>query len=114
MIETTVITTPSGHKVTIKNGLTYGESRQIQRMLAGAMTIDPKTQESHLDGAALYDSQDLALKLLVTQIDTKDGQTITEADQILAMVFTWPGGDGEFLYNRINEMTTPKPQKKGA
>lgn len=118
-METTLITTPSGHKVTIKNGLTYGENRQIQRVIAGGMKVDPKTQETSIDGSAIYDSQDLAVKMTVQSIQLANGTVVQGGEQCLALILSWEGAeeeDGKAIYDKINDLTksSTTPEKRGA
>ncbi len=117
-METTLITTPSGHKVTIKTGLTYGDKRQIERVFLQSAKVDPRQPEKmNFEASAMYDAQDLAVKLLVTKVEIKDGTTFDQPDERLPLaILEMDEADGKAVYDRINELTTPTdtPEKKGA
>lgn len=118
-MESTVITTPSGYQVTFKPFVTIGDKRQIQRVLMKTAKIDPNDPKNmEFDSSALYDAQDLAVKLLIEKIDKpgEDAYRKTDPDEILKAVLSWPEEDGDLVYARINALTeNPLPkEKKGA
>lgn len=112
------ITTPTGWKAVLKPFMTFGDKRQLERVWAETMTLDASTQQTQVSGKALYDAQDKAVELMVTELIAPDGSgSTTTPDAILAKIMELPEADGRAIYDKINELTAssiPAGQKKGS
>lgn len=106
-----VITTPSGYKVTVKDFITFGQRRELERILISASKVNPQTQTmGEISPSALYDVQDKAVEMLVTQIEKGHEQQII-ASGFVSEIASWKEEDGAVVYAKINEITTPKSQE---
>jgi hypothetical protein len=117
-MEPILITTPSGYKVTFKPFVSFGVKRQIQRVLMASAKVDPKDPDKiEFSPAAMLDSQDLAVKLLVERIEVKGQETtyVTIPEQVLETIQGWPEPDGQAVYDKIDQLTnsTEDPKKRG-
>lgn len=99
--------TPSGHRVFLKQFLTFGQKRDIEKVFASKVKVDPLTQKSEVDGSVLYDAQDLGVKYLIEKIIDKDSKEYT-GDDILPAILSWPEEDGKLVYDKIDEITSLK------
>lgn len=99
--------TPSGHRVFLKSFLSFGQKRDIEKVFASKVKVDPLTQKSEVDGSVLYDAQDLGVKYLVEKIIDKDGKEYT-GDEVLSVILSWSEKDGKLVYDKIDEITAIK------
>jgi hypothetical protein len=109
------LTTPSGWKAVIKPFMTFGDKRALERVFAEGMTLDAKG-DPHASGKSVYDAQDKAVSLMVTELTHEDGRTSNDAQTILAWIMGMPEEDGRMIYDKVNELTNPTPQgeKRGS
>ena len=100
--------TPSGYIVELKDKLTFGEMRLLQKGLFEGMTAEiGKTPQ--LSMTKLLEFGEKAFPLLVTKI-TIDGKEV-EGD-LLKVVNSWDNEDGEALFNQINVISQPQVDNK--
>ena len=118
-MQSTTFTTPSGHKITIKPFVTFGDKRQLSRALMDTTDIDPnKPGDMRVKGKAMLDVQDLAVSLLIEQVELKDGTVhLGSGNQaIVDVIMAMPEEDGQMIYDKIDKLSTDSLtlQKKGA
>lgn len=106
-----VIKTPSGYSVELKDFLTFGQRRAIEKLLISKSKINPQTQSlSDIEPSLLYEVQDEAFKMLVTKIINDKG-TVVEGD-LFKFVNELPEEDGQLIYKTINDITNSQGKKK--
>lgn len=100
------ITTPSGYEVSIKDFLSFGEKRQLEKLIASRIKIkadsNQKIDMAPVDASINYEMQDMAFGFLVQKI-IKGEQEITT--NLYDEIMSWPEGDGQAVFNAINEVT---------
>lgn len=94
-IPTTTIKLPvSGKEVVVYNYLTTGENRQVQKAMVRGTKVNPESgRVDDIDGAVLFDVQDLAMSFLIKDFNKE------EIDSLVIE-------DGDFLYAKVQEITT--------
>lgn len=98
-----ILKTPSGYSVELKDKLTFGEMRELQKgLFAGMKTEVGKAPE--IDFVKLLEYTERAFPYLVIKI-IKDGKEV-EGD-LLAEVNSWSNEDGESVFNQITAISQP-------
>jgi hypothetical protein len=111
-MENITYTTPSGYTVHLKPFLTFGDKRALERVFAEGMSVDATNGTSQASGKAIYEAQDKAVELMVVKIEM-EGKTI-DGDQILPAIYAMQDPDGRAIYDKVNELSSPKGEKAGA
>lgn len=114
-----IITTPSGYNVTIKDYMSFGASREIQRvtlstvkvMVNGSKKEVKEDNAFELSPTIYYDMQDKAIELLVEKIE-KSEQVITS--DFVKEISNWSKEDAKPVYDKIDEYLKAESVKKGA
>lgn len=106
------ITTPSGHVVELKDMVTYGDQRAVRRVIQSGMKVDIESNKRMMAGDVLMDAEETALRRLVIAVTPKDGQKITDPNQILDLVYSWPPADGTAVFQAVNKLTTEAESPK--
>ncbi len=111
-----IITTPSGYEVHVKDFLSFGEKRQLEKLIASRIKVkadaDNKVDISPVDGSVNYEMQDMAFGFLVQKI-LKEGAEITTS--LYDEIMSWHEADGKAVFDAINEVTAAplvQPKKK--
>src|SRR5262245_38298935 len=105
-----IITTPSGYEVHLKDYLSFGEKRQLEKLIASRVMVktdgSQKVDIAPVEGSINYDMQDMAFGFLVLKV-VKDGQELTA--NLYDEIMSWREADGQAVFNAINEVTSPAP-----
>lgn len=105
-MELTQITTPSGHKVFVKPYLTYGQSRELQRMWLKNIRIDGNKREfKDFSADVQYEVQEVAVKMLVEKVVEADGTEHT-GEAVLDVIMNWKAEDGKAAMDEIDRITS--------
>jgi len=107
-----VVNTPSKYIIEIKDFVSFGLERALQRIYAKGSQIttnnsgDPKNPKTlvNFSGEIVLDAEDYALEHLVIKI-TKGDKVITSG--FLEEVNSWERQDASIVYDAINKMTNP-------
>ncbi len=102
-MEPAEVITPSGHKVYIKQSITYGEEREIEKASVSRIVVDPTSKKMIYDGSSAFDAEDLSLKLLVVKVIDKDGHEFT-GDTILPTILSWGRADAKAVYGAVDKV----------
>lgn len=110
-----IITTPSGYEVHLKDFLSFGEKRQLEKLIASKIKVrtdgsSKKVDVEPVEGTINYDMQDMAFRFLVLKIIKKtdsDSQEITS--NIYDEVMTWQEEDGNAVFAAIDQVTSKSP-----
>jgi hypothetical protein len=118
MMENVEFTTPSGHKLSIRTGLTFPEKRRLQRVIYSAARLDPQTGQRVVDLGAQIDVQDAVLKLLVRRVQFANGKVIEGSEEaIFNSLSEFADADVVATYDKIDELTKnldifPNPERE--
>lgn len=106
-----IIKTPSGYEVTLKDSLTFGESRILQRsLISGAkVEIGENKKAPEIDLANAFEYTELALPYLVISIKKDD--KLIEGD-CTKEIMGWPQEDGQAVFDKLDEILRPVDKKK--
>lgn len=111
-----IITTPSGFEVHIKDYLSFGEKRQLEKLIASRITVkanaNQKVDISPVEGSINYEMQDMAFGFLVQKI-VKESEELTT--NLYDEIMSWREADGKAVFDAINEVTAAplvQPKKK--
>lgn len=101
--------TPSGHTISIKPYLTFGQSRAIEKLWMSTMKVVPGQQEptSSIDASIVYEAQDMAVKFLVEKITTNEDK-VFQGDTVLDVIASMKEEDGRAIYAKIDEIASAK------
>lgn len=107
-----IITTPSGYKVTLKEKLSFGETRDLQKFLLAGEKVEmvdgkPQQPKVSLDRAMNYSEK--AVDFLVTSID-KNG-TIISSD-FNKEIYNWDEADGQAVFDQVDKLLKPDKGEK--
>lgn len=103
-----ILKTPSGYSVELKDKLTFGEMRELQKgLFAGIKSEIGKAPE--IEMVKLLEYGEKAFPYLVVKI-IKDGKEV-EGD-LLAEVNSWSNEDGEAVFNQITTISQPTVDSK--
>lgn len=107
-MDNVVLLLPSGYEVTLKPRLSFGEKRQVTKVMSSKMTLDPQKKEANteINGAAMMEAQDLTVKLMLVQVKKTDGTVLT-GEQAYSEVYAMNDTDGEAVYAKVDELTAP-------
>ncbi len=108
------ITTPSGHEVTIKDEVTFGDTRRIARIFLKGMRAGGAKQASLDDASVIQDAEDESIRVFVKQIKNSEGVIITNPDKILDQILSWPTTDAEMVLEAIENLTKPNKESPKA
>lgn len=105
-----VITTPSKYEVHIKDYLSFGEKRQIEKLVASKVMVKAGGKEQvnvePVSGSLNYEMQDLAFGFLVQKIIKGEEEITTK---LYDEVMSWREEDGSVVFDAINEVTSKSP-----
>ena len=107
-----IITTPSGYKVTLKEKLSFGETRDLQKfLLAGEKVemVDGKPQQPKVSMDRAMNYSEKAVDFLVTSID-KNGTIITS--DFNKEIYGWDEADGQAVFNQVDNILKPTKSEK--
>jgi len=109
----------NGYTVILKPSLNFGQKRQLQKLMAGSMSVDAATNKADtvVSGAIVYEAQDLTLKMLLISLKTPAGQLYDGLAAYEAIQNLEDEEVGRAIYKRIDEVTsatqlTPESKKK--
>ena len=93
----------------VKPFLNFGQKRQLQKLMAGAMSVDAETNKANtkIDGSILYEAQDFTLKMMLVSLIKPDGNVLQGDDAYNAVQELSPELEdvGKALYAKIDEVT---------
>ena len=100
---------PLGYSAQIKPFLNFGQKRQLQKLMAGAMSINPEkgSTDTTLNGSIVYEAQDFTLKMMLVSLTKPDGNVLSGVDAYNA-VQEFNGESetvGAAIYEKIDEIT---------
>jgi hypothetical protein len=99
------ITTPSGHRVEIKDFLSFGDKRHLERMMTDAVKIR-KTNDGMISepftGSFVMDVQEEAVRRMIVGITLADGTQPT--GNFKDVIDSWNSKDGQFVYDEIDRL----------
>jgi hypothetical protein len=105
-----ILTTPSGYEVHIKDFLSFGEKRQLEKFIASKVMVkaDSKRQVEvePVSGSLNYEMQDMAFGFLIQKIIKVEEEITTK---LYDEVMTWKEEDGQAVFDAINEVTSKSP-----
>lgn len=108
-----IITTPSNYKVTLKDFLTFGEKRTLERTIVEGTVVDTDSKQApKIQGTQLYAYQDKAFEILVQKIEIEDKSYDSSNQNLYEMVMSWREEDGKAVFDKILEMISPKETEK--
>jgi len=103
-----IIKTPSGYSVELKDKLTFGEMRELQKgLFTGVKAEVGKSPE--IETVKLLEYAEKAFPFLVIKI-IKDGKEVT--GDLMAEVNSWDNGDGEAVFAQITAVSLPQVDSK--
>jgi len=101
-----VITTPSGYEVYLKEYFTFGQKRQLMKIIYAKMRIKPsgtgKAEVQDFSVDFMQELQDQAFKMIIEKIVIDKKEYI---DGLYEMVMSWKEEDGQVVYEKIDSMT---------
>lgn len=100
-----LLTTKSGYKVTIKDVMSFGDRRKLLRPILESAKFDATSGSVHtsdISGAYVFEMQDNAVRLLVTEIEFQDGTILT--DNLIDIIQGWGEEDGQAVYDLVNKI----------
>lgn len=104
---TTLVTLPqTGAQIRLFDYLTGGEIRKVRRLFLERVKVNSDgkpVEDQTLDAGVSMDVQDLAIKFLVVDVQTKEGEPISVADRP-AFIDNLPAKDSDILFNKIDEL----------
>ena len=116
-----IVKTPSGYEVHLKEYLSFGQKRQLQKFMYSKMRVKQvageggkaKAEIEEFSVDFMQELQDKAFEMLVEKIII-DGKEYTE--DLYNMVMGWKEADGQVLYAKIDEATAmfSTPQEEDA
>lgn len=104
-----IIETPSGYKVHLRETLTFGQKRLLQRTLLSAMKLDAGKGSvvtmKDMDSSKALDIEEQAFGVLCDKIEA-DGKTISS--DFWAVVQNWSEADGQVVFDAVDKIVFPK------
>lgn len=108
-----IITTPSGYEVTLKDHLTFGDTRKIQKAFFSGIKLEvgqptpgvetkPKIPEINM--SAMLEYKEKALPIVVTKV-VKDGKELTQNLDI--EISGWDYADGQAVFDAMDKIVDP-------
>lgn len=92
----------TGDTAIIKSYLTIGQSRELQRIIFQGSRFNPDSNKfDALPVETVFSMQDVAMKMLVTQVRKKDGTVIDFTPEWASNL---PVKDGNLLYQKVSEL----------
>lgn len=107
------IITPSGFTVELKDSLTYGDRREIKRIMTDQLKIEVGEAAGKIEpftASVMADIEEELFKRLIVGISDANGLNI-EGD-LLQVVYSWNEADGQAVFDAINEHFNSNTQKK--
>ncbi len=108
-----------GYTVIFKPSLNFGQKRQMQKLMASKMSVDVKdlSADTNVDGAIIYEVQDLTLKSLLVSFKTPEGKVFEGTLAYDAIQELDDDEVGRAIYAEIDKVTsatklTPDSKKK--
>jgi len=101
------ITTPSGYIVTLKDKLSFGENRQLQKVLVGDAKVEMvngKPVEPSVAISKTIDYSDKAMGFLITKVVKGD---IVVTSDFEKEVFSWDDADGQAVLDQVAQIINP-------
>lgn len=99
------ITTPSGYLVTLKDKLTFGEVRQLQKSLFSGVKIGlTEGKMPELDLNNLFEYNEKALPFVVTEIVVGDQKITTDIEKTIS---NWDYVDGQAVFDAMEKVLKP-------
>lgn len=101
------ITTPSGYVVTLKDKLSFGETRALQKFLIGdekVELVNGVPQQPKIAVVKAMEYTERAMGFLVTEI--KKGEVVITTD-IDKEIFKWDEADGNAVMAEVDKIVTP-------
>lgn len=105
-----VITTPAGHVVELKESITFGESRKIERVYMQGMKVTSTSKDPSIDGSVVAEAQDEAAKVYLNKVTLVSGEVITEPSKMFEAVQHFSPADGKVIYDAIDALRAPAPK----
>ncbi len=105
-----VITTPSGYEVHINDFLSFGEKRQLEKLVASKVMVKADGKQEvdvqPVSGSLNYEMQDMAFSFLVRKIIKGEEEVSVKLyDEVMG----WKEEDGIAVFDAINEVTSKNP-----
>ena len=102
-----IINTPSGYVVHLKDELSFGEDREIQKKLIATVKMKPgtKAEDIEINGTIAYELEEMACRYLVTKV-VINGQESTS--NLYELILSWGKEDGAAVFKAVNEITKEK------
>ncbi len=101
-----IITTPSGYEVHLKDFLTFGEKRQLEKLVASKIRVKADANKQvdiePVEGSINYEMQDMAFNFLIQKI-VKGEEEITA--KLYEEVMSWREEDGDPVYEALDKIT---------
>jgi len=102
-----ILTTPSGYEVHIKDFLSFGEKRQLEKFIASKVMVKADSkQQVEVSGSLNYEMQDMAFSFLIQKIVKAEEEITTK---LYDEVMSWREEDGQAVFDAINEVTSKSP-----
>jgi len=105
-----VVTTPSKYKVFLKDYLSFGQKRELQKLIFSKLKIKPsadsegvrRTEIEEFSVDFMQDIQDKAFNMLIEKIEI-EGKEYT--DNLFELVMSWNEKDGQSVFTEIDKIT---------
>ena len=99
-----------GYIVTFKPFLTFGQKRELEKLMAGSMSVDAKTNKpnTNIAGSIVYEAQDLTLKMMIVELKNPSGQVFQGTDAFEAIQNLTDEEVGKAIYKKLDEITSSK------
>lgn len=99
----------NGYTAIFKSALTFGQKRQLQKLMSSAMSIDAETNKANtnISGQIVYESQDMVMKMMLVSLKDPTGK-LYEGDAAYKAIQEFTGDDeatGKALYEKVDEIT---------
>jgi len=93
----------------LKPFLTFGQKRQIKKLIADAMKLNAETSEADtsISGSVVFEAQDAVLRMMIVSATKPDGNVLQGFEAYKA-VQDFHGEDekiGAALYDKIDDIT---------
>ena len=97
----------NGYTTVFKPSLNFGQKRQIQKLMAGAMSLNAETNtaNTNIAGSIVFEAQDLTLKMLLISFKTPSGQVYEGSAAYDAVQNLEDDEVGKAIYAKIKEVT---------
>ena len=99
----------NGYTAIFRPYLTFGQKRQLQKIISSAMTVDAETSKPNtkISAAVIYEAQDAAMEMMLVSLTKPDGTTL-QGQAAYVAVQGFIGEDekiGQAFYTKLDHIT---------